>query len=485
MNRPLGFPTHRDYETALRNYSKSFRWDRLTDAVPRPSPSGISYFWGAGAFAIVSKVSISGTEWALRLPIGPQDGIHERSLAIAEEVANGNPLFVPFEYSVAGIEAPVGSGQIRPVTLMQWVEGLTVRDFVIESCIKGDSKSLLKLRDAFVKLARDLKSWGIAHGDLSPDNIFVGDEDGETKLQLVDYDSVFIERVGDIPTSVGLTPMRHPAGPRQPDSSSDLFPLLIYYSVLTALAANPSLGVSPDHYDQKFLVDARTLGNPSNSQLLRALIDAAPAELNALIESLKDDYSKTPSIVKAVENFPESTKVILASDWVELTKRSGLTIEINGTVLGSPIKDSFVLMKPSPLNRYTTVAVQDLGFPKIHFKIGDQIRAIGTVRVLNSQIVLLAPYVELIESNSNKSRNDAQFSAASNRIRVLKQALQIRKNTAIRVHEIAAELKMTNAEVIDLSHKLGIGVKGPSSTISARHADRIRARANRDGLGRG
>lgn len=55
---------------------------------------------------------------------------------------------------------------------------------------------------------------------------------------------------------------------------------------------------------------------------------------------------------------------------------------------------------------------------------------------------------------------------------------------AKRVHEIAKELGMTNAEVIDLSGKLGIGVKGPSSTIIDAQADRIRSRADREGLTR-
>ena len=41
---------------------------------------------------------------------------------------------------------------------------------------------------------------------------------------------------------------------------------------------------------------------------------------------------------------------------------------------------------------------------------------------------------------------------------------------------------MTNAEIIDLSGKLGIGVKGPSSTIIDAQADRIRSRAEREGL---
>jgi len=63
-------------------------------------------------------------------------------------------------------------------------------------------------------------------------------------------------------------------------------------------------------------------------------------------------------------------------------------------------------------------------------------------------------------------------------------ALEARTVRAKRVHEIAKELGMTDAEVVDLGHKLGIGVKGPSSTVVERQADRLRARAERDGLNR-
>ena len=481
MNRPVGFPTRRDYETALRNHTKSFVWDRLKGAIPQSSPSGMSYFWGAGAFAIVSKVLIGEEEWALRLPIGPQEGVHERSLAIAEEVANGNPLFVPFEYSLDAIEVPVGSGQIRPVTLMGWVKGLTVRDFVIENCTQNNSEALKRLRDAFTNLARDLKKYGVVHGDLSPDNILVSEENSEIKLQLVDYDSVLIERFGDIPTSVGRTQMRHPGSPRQPDSNSDQFPLLIYYSVLSALIVNPKLGVSPDNYDQKFLVDSQTLGAGQSNKILQELIVAAPNEMTALLDSFKGEYANTPSIVLARTNIVESTQAILATDWVELTKKSGITVEINGTVLDSTSQNSFVVMKPSNLNRQTTIVIRHLGFPQIRPKIGDHIRAIGTVVVENSLITLQSPFAELVSHQSSQA-NDAKFSAIRHRIAFLKDAIPPRKSSGIRVHQIAIELGMTNREIIDLAEKLGIGVKGPSSIIIDHQADRIRARAERDGL---
>ncbi|HEY1278033.1 MAG TPA: translation initiation factor IF-2 [Acidimicrobiales bacterium] len=52
----------------------------------------------------------------------------------------------------------------------------------------------------------------------------------------------------------------------------------------------------------------------------------------------------------------------------------------------------------------------------------------------------------------------------------------------IRVHELAKELGLTNKEALDLAIALGIGVKSHSSSIEEAQADRVRRRAERDGL---
>ena len=52
----------------------------------------------------------------------------------------------------------------------------------------------------------------------------------------------------------------------------------------------------------------------------------------------------------------------------------------------------------------------------------------------------------------------------------------------IRVYELARELGMTNAQVIDLCGTLGIGVKGHSSGMPEPQADRVRRKAIREGL---
>ncbi len=54
----------------------------------------------------------------------------------------------------------------------------------------------------------------------------------------------------------------------------------------------------------------------------------------------------------------------------------------------------------------------------------------------------------------------------------------------IRVHELARELGITNKELLDLSQTLGIGVKSASSSIEDAQADRVRRKADAEGLRR-
>ncbi|MEN9823203.1 MAG: translation initiation factor [Actinomycetota bacterium] len=54
----------------------------------------------------------------------------------------------------------------------------------------------------------------------------------------------------------------------------------------------------------------------------------------------------------------------------------------------------------------------------------------------------------------------------------------------LRVHELAKELGMTNTEMLSLCEVMGVGVKSQASSLIEAQADRIRRRAERDGLTR-
>jgi hypothetical protein len=393
MSEPIGFPTLQEYRTALLNPKDAFVWSRLKGAIPQRS--GLAFFWGQGRFAVVSKITLQGDEWALRLPLSKQAGADERYTAIAQEVANGNTLFVPVEYSTEGIAAPVGTSQIRPVVLMKWVSGLAVRDFVIQACENNDVQALLLLKDAFVNLANELQKWGVVHGDLSPDNILVDDQADPPRLQLVDYDSVQILHIGPLPTSVGLTPMRHPKGPVQPDASSDLFPLHIYISVLTALANNPKLGTSPDNYDQKFLVDAPILAQGTENLIVRELFDSAPEEIGNLIDLLNAPYEQTPLIMKPMTDAGQSNPVVLSSDWMELLHHVGEIVEVRGFIKRIMPNNEITLTNPSKISNGITVMVKQRRTLDPPLQLWNYICVIGKVSVDQKQINIDASSIQV------------------------------------------------------------------------------------------
>ncbi|MEN9504361.1 MAG: translation initiation factor, partial [Actinomycetota bacterium] len=54
----------------------------------------------------------------------------------------------------------------------------------------------------------------------------------------------------------------------------------------------------------------------------------------------------------------------------------------------------------------------------------------------------------------------------------------------MRVHELAKELGMTNTELLDLCKTMGVEAKNQSSSVIEAQADRLRRRAERDGLTR-
>jgi len=54
----------------------------------------------------------------------------------------------------------------------------------------------------------------------------------------------------------------------------------------------------------------------------------------------------------------------------------------------------------------------------------------------------------------------------------------------IRVYELARELGLSNKETLDMCSALGIGVKSHSSSIEEAQADRVRRKAELEGLNR-
>lgn len=190
-----------------------------------------------GGFSIVFPIEVNGDKWAFRCWHRTLDDALERIKLLSVEIKKVRlPYFLNYDYVDPGITV---NGSNYPTTRMRWVDGITIKDYLIANC---NSKSkLLKLADNFLKLVKDMHKHSFAHGDLQHGNIIVN-ERGD--LFLVDYDSFYIPRFkGKEDIITGLKDYQHPARKFNKITSEkiDYFSELIIYTSVLGVAYCPSL----------------------------------------------------------------------------------------------------------------------------------------------------------------------------------------------------------------------------------------------------
>ena len=126
-----------------------------------------------------------------------------------------------------------------PILLMDWVEGKTLVKYIDDNY--RDSARIRRLAGAFMEMVSYLQSKGLAHGDLSGDNIIVRDNG---TLCLIDYDSFYYYKWGNsIPQPTpGVKGYQHPGRfvDKMPlNEYMDNFSQQIIYLSLIAIAENP------------------------------------------------------------------------------------------------------------------------------------------------------------------------------------------------------------------------------------------------------
>lgn len=102
-----------------------------------------------------------------------------------------------------------GSGQWRDVVVDQWVEGISLGNY-IERCVEqGACDKLQSLSRKFDKMALDMLRADWAHGDIACDNIIVN---ASEELILIDFDASFIPSFdGRNSVEVGTAAYQHPS----------------------------------------------------------------------------------------------------------------------------------------------------------------------------------------------------------------------------------------------------------------------------------
>jgi hypothetical protein len=230
------WPLSQDYNEAVQSPARNFAdpdlrtGQAVTNALGIPMPC-------SGNFADVYQVRCpDGTRWAVKCFTRGAPGLRERYQQISSHLAWARlPFTVDFAYLEDGIRV---AGKWYPVLKMQWVEGLTLNQFVRQY---ADKPAMLEaLLRVWSRMAKLLRAAGTAHCDLQHGNVLLvpGATANSLALKLIDYDGMFVPALdGSPPGELGHPSYQHPQRLHEGTYSLevDRFPLLVVATALTAL----------------------------------------------------------------------------------------------------------------------------------------------------------------------------------------------------------------------------------------------------------
>jgi serine/threonine protein kinase len=239
----MNWPEPRDYSEAIQNPKLCFVDPDLKTSQVRTDARGLPRVT-AGQFASVYEIFRPTQAWAVRCFQRNVSGQRQRYESVHQHLKPlGLAPLVSFEYLQNGILLTRGAGAgcrryPYPVVKMEWVRGQTLDNYVRNNLLNG--AALLKAAEGFREALVDLKTNGIAHGDLQHANVLV-QKDGA--LRFVDYDAMFVPALkGQSCPETGLRNFQHPGRTGYDyDDNIDAFSALVIYTSLRALAYDPLL----------------------------------------------------------------------------------------------------------------------------------------------------------------------------------------------------------------------------------------------------
>ena len=246
---------------------------------------------------------------------------------------------VDFSYLEKGIRV---AGKWHPVLKMQWVEGLTLNQFVSKYL---DKPAMLEaLCQVWTRMATRLRAAEVAHGDLQHGNILLvpGAGANSLALKLIDYDGMWTPALAKVKSGeVGHGNYQHPQRLRERtyNAEVDRFPLLLIATALRALTVKgKTLWAKYDNGDNLLFKEA-DLRDPAKSELFRELAQLGDPTTTALTahmrKSLAGDLASAPLLDAVLPETRLATPAVskrpsrlapTASDVTTKTKKSGARV---------------------------------------------------------------------------------------------------------------------------------------------------------------
>ena len=237
-------------------------------------------FFTSGNFAVVFKMTDGKKNYALKCFTKDLQN-RESNYQLIDCALKGikSPHLIPFKYIANEIfvDSTQTSETEFPVILMDWVEGITLSQYLKEEqhILVQDSNvlppTLLNFQSVFISfiyLCKWLLKAPFAHGDLKPENIII-DKNGICVL--IDYDNMYVPEMSGKPGMVCATPnYRHPDMSYDYGKQIDFYAISIISLSLKAYSLNPTL-LSPQHemiiseneipffYNKSFLRDEKLM----------------------------------------------------------------------------------------------------------------------------------------------------------------------------------------------------------------------------------
>ena len=260
------------YNSALLDPVTAFTDSELRRAKVHTNSFGLPWV-AAGGFAATYRLTTDRGEEAVRCFHRDTPGLEARYRLISrslQSVPCQHLLWFSFESEGIRVDQ-----KAFPIVRMKWARG-EVLNVVLQRRHREEAL-MRRLLIQVIMMARQLRSLGIAHGDLQTDNLVWDEQD--RVLRMVDYDGMYVpEMKPGNGTELGKPDFQHPKrtaadfGP-----AIDRFSMIVLAISLAAIMEHPELYAKYAVTGENILFTATDYANPSLSAVFAELAKKSPA----------------------------------------------------------------------------------------------------------------------------------------------------------------------------------------------------------------